>query len=253
MSVNNLSKLLRLNQYISEGYSCDACDSYIDIHYPGRVTCLDCEMKRGATSSQDFCVKMECINKTLTDVKRLESPHLPSHRVLLIRRDQLLRYKLKEVNAAKQAVTKGGRIFNALVKGEYSALGDYGSLDAASESPDAESDAEDDSSDNDQSGNEDVDSSEEESQKPGSNEETVAKSEVASENLDKREEGPGQKCGVCDEDLQTPCWYCMDCTRECSSTFLPIDSDLLVKIRGRHLLLRKLHRERWNNTREIRT
>lgn len=187
------------------------------------------------TSSIDFCVDLDCIKKSLSDVEDLEKPHLPTHRVLLLRKEMLLRNQVKEMNQAKDAITRGERLYKKLSNSEDSSDDDSSSEGTVSENSsatsqeqqDSLSESDDETEDNSESstGNEAEDDVEE---KVDNNDpalepeaEKLDKGDAASETGESGKElKEGVKCGVCDESLERTCWYCVECTGMCFHALL---------------------------------
>lgn len=197
------------------------------------------------TSSIDFCVDLDCIKKSLSDVEDLEKPHLPTHRVLLLRKEMLLRNQVKEMNQAKDAITRGERLYKKLSNREDSSDDDSsseGTDDSSSEGTDNESssatsqeqqdslqvsESDDQTEDNSESST--VNEAEDDVEEKVDNndpalepeEEKLDKGDAASETGESGKElKEGVKCGVCDESLERPCWYCVECTGMCFHALL---------------------------------
>lgn len=187
------------------------------------------------TSSIDFCVDLDCIKKSLSDVEDLEKPHLPTHRVLLLRKEMLLRNQVKEMNQAKDAITRGERLYKKLSNREDSSDDDSSSEGTDNESSSATSQEQQDSLSESNDETEDnfesstVNEAEDDVEEKVDNidpalepeEEKLDKGDAASETGELGKElKEGVKCGVCDESLERPCWYCVECTGMCFHALL---------------------------------
>ena len=177
------------------GYVCDACDYAVG---GARIICLDCQPENGLyIRTVDLCDDPECYGSTVDLDKRddLEKPHIPEHDLLKVRNVLQLNEQPDMDRRAKKALDACRAMFEG-PSGEIGEKGTNGTGQHELAHPEVVSPEADE------------DDSEEEA------------SSTAAQNtgLD-QSDGPGDedvvlhdiKCGVCQKQVEQPCWFCVDC------------------------------------------
>ncbi|KAI0042039.1 hypothetical protein FA95DRAFT_1500564 [Auriscalpium vulgare] len=168
---------------------CDVCNGLIG---GARLVCLDCDVKQeNAFNSLDLCDAETCVNSIVTVERRddLLAPHLPTHHVYKVRTTILRRQLGKLDRKARTGLNEVEPL--CILLATRKAAGE-----ATTAAPDA--------------------SSSQASQQalaplaPRSMSRASKRFSTATTATDV-EEHPVPCCGVCDEPLTLPCWYCLDC------------------------------------------
>ena len=120
----------------------------------------------------------------------MEDIHKPSHRLILLRRDWLLRNKTKEIKKATEALLRGERTFETEEMVGNSNGSGIASSGCVSESTNG-------------------------AMTTSNGLHTVETKESTSEKV---------LCAICKSDLKRPCWFCVDCSSNVPSAirFPPI-------------------------------
>ena len=223
---------------------CDSCGGRIG---GARLFCLDCVIKGTEThNTVDLCCAPACVIARVTHRDDLEAPHEPDHRLVKVRTTLLTRQHGRAYNAAQAAFTKVENFCKRIAETSQETQDDENeeqTVPDAETAPSPENIAsetppEDTKPENGAAASEDTASETESvSVEPSSAppEDTTSGAEGAEGTPQEQEQETPQGseqaeeqdsdlplCGQCKGRLTFPCWYCVKCEGQFSSSALRI-------------------------------